>query len=160
MRQVRRVCSRGHLLPPLARSACSRTAVPPQNNKSPKDTKYSMQPTTLMQKILAYLIPHALEKSVFFCGICLPLFVSRHSIYYFGTETIDKDQNICLFLNKCIVCLGFSSVRWPLTSHSLRRAPSTVGDSLLPLSPNLLPMYLPTFKISPNLLHVYLLNMD
>ena len=94
------------------------------------------------------------------CNICLPLFVSRHSIYYFWTETIDKDQNTYLFLNKCIVCLGFSLARWPLTSHSLSRAPSTVGDSLLPLSPNLLPMYLPTFKISPNLLHVYLLNMD
>lgn len=159
MRQARRVCARGHLLPPLARSACSRTAVPPQNNKSSKDTKYSMQPTTLMQHFLAYLIHHSLEKGVF-CVICLPLFVSRHSIYYFGTETIDKDQNICLFLNKCIVCLRFSLARWPLTSHSLRRAPSTVGDSLLPLSPNLLPRYLPTFKISPNLLHVYSLKMD
>ena len=88
------------------------------------------------------------------------MFVLRPSIYYFGTKTIDKDQNIRLFLNKCIVCLELSFARWPLTSHSLRRAPSTVGDSLLPLSPNLLPMYLPTFKISPNLLHVYSLNMD
>ena len=59
MRQVRGVCARGHLLPSLARSAYSRTAVPPQNNKSPKDTKYPMQPTTLMQQFLAYLIFHS-----------------------------------------------------------------------------------------------------
>ena len=97
---------------------------------------------------------------MFCCGICLRLFVLRPSIHYFGTETIDKDQNICLFLNKCIVCLELTLVRWPLTSHSLRRAASTVGDSLLPLSPNLLPVYLPTFKVSPNLLHIYSLNMD
>ena len=156
MRQVGRVYARGHLLPSLARSACSRTAVPPQNNKSPKDTKYSLQPTKLMEQFLVYLIHQSLEKGVFlwdlFAFVCIESFLR--------TETVDKDQNICLFLNKCIVCLGFSLVRWPLTSHSLSRAPSTVGDSLLPLSPNLLPMYLPTFKISPNLLHVYSLNMD